>query len=196
MSKGADTKAQVLDEALRLASITGLDGVSIGLLADKAGLSKSGLFAHFSSKENLQLEILGEVQRRFVELVVSPAFKHKRGEPRVRALWANSIAWPKHDFQPGGCIFMAATSELDDQPGPVRDALVGSQKDWMEAIAQAARIAVSEGHFRKDLDEHQFAQEFESMIHGYHYFSRLLKDPKAEARANAAFERLVKDARA
>src|SRR5262245_48580748 len=138
MTKGEDTRRSVLSAGLRMASRTGLDAVTIGELASDVGMSKSGLFAHFASKENLQIAILEEAQQRFVEYVIAPALKQARGEPRVRALWENWLAWPQRDFQPGGCIFVQASVELDDKPGIVRDALVASQKDWLETLAQAA----------------------------------------------------------
>jgi AcrR family transcriptional regulator len=195
MSKGEDTRSVVLGAALSLASEVGLEGVSIAKLAQLVGLSKSGLFAHFSSKENLQVQLLTEAVGRFVDLVVAPGLREKRGEPRVRALFDNWLRWPKADFLPGGCIFVAAAVELDDRPGPARDLLVSSQKDWLETLAGAARIAVTEGHFRRDLDVHQFAHEEYSFAFGHHFISRLIQEPKAEARTRAAFERLIRNAR-
>lgn len=195
MSKGEDTRSVVLGAALSLASEVGLEGVSIAKLAQRVGLSKSGLFAHFSSKENLQVQLLTEAVGRFVDLVVAPGLREKRGEPRVRALFDNWLRWPKADFLPGGCIFVAAAVELDDRPGPARDLLVSSQKDWLETLAGAARIAVTEGHFRRDLDVHQFAHEEYSFAFGHHFISRLIQEPKAEARTRAAFERLIRNAR-
>lgn len=185
----------MLGAAVSLASEVGLEGVSIAKLAQRVGLSKSGLFAHFSSKENLQIELLTEATRRFVDVVVAPGLREKRGEPRVRALFENWLRWSRADFLPGGCIFIAAAVELDDKPGPVRDLLVSSQKDWLETIAGAARIAVSEGHFRRGLDVHQFAHEEFSIAFGHHFISRLIQEPRAEARTRAAFDRLVRDAK-
>ncbi len=194
MSKGDVTRAAVLDSALSLASEVGLEQVTIGKLADRVGMSKSGLFAHFTSKENLQVQLLQEAIDRFVEIVVAPALRQPRGEPRVRALFDNWLVWSKADFMPGGCIFIAASVELDDKPGPARDLLVSSQKDWLETLAGAARIAVSEKHFRKSLDVHQFAHEVYSLAYGHHFFQRLMREPRAEARTRAAFERLLADA--
>ena len=195
MSKGEDTRSVVLGAALSLASEVGLEGVSIAKLAQRVGLSKSGLFAHFSSKENLQVQLLTEAASRFVHLVVAPGLREKRGEPRVRALFDHWLRWAKADFMPGGCIFVAAAVELDDRPGPARDLLVSSQKDWLETLAGAARIAITEGHFRRDLDVHQFAHEEYSLAFGHHFISRLIQEPKAEARTRAAFERLIRSAR-
>ena len=195
MRKGEETKAGVLDVALALASEVGLEQVTIGKLADRVGMSKSGLFAHFSSKENLQVQVLGEAISRFVEQVVAPSLRKSRGEPRVRALFDHWLVWSKADFMPGGCIFIAAAVELDDKPGPARDLLVSSQKDWLEVLAGAARIAIAEKHFRKTVDPQQFAHEVYSLAYGHHFIQRLLEDPRAEERTRAAFERLLDDAR-
>jgi len=195
MGKGEDTRNGILGTALSLASEVGLEGLSIGALAERAGMSKSGLFAHFGSKEELQVAVLDEATRRFVEIVVAPALKARRGEPRVRALFERWMLWSKQDFQPGGCVFLAASVELDDRPGPARDRLVASQRDWLSALATAARIAVEEGHFRADLDPDQFAFELYAIAQGYHQLTRLLRDPRAPRRARAAFDRLVADAR-
>ncbi|MDB4938975.1 MAG: Transcriptional regulator, TetR family [Labilithrix sp.] len=195
-TKGEDTRSTVLGSALSLATQLGLEGVTIGKLAEHVGMSKSGLFAHFASKENLQLAILDEAAARFVALVVAPALKKPRGEPRVRALVDNWLAWSKQDFMPGGCIFVVAGVELDDRPGPARDRLVASQKDWLSTLAGAARIAVEEKHFRKDLDTEQLAHEMYSIAIGYHFLRRIGDPARAERRARTAFERLWTDARA
>lgn len=195
MTKGEDTRQAILAQALSLASEVGLAGVSIGMLAERVKMSKSGLFAHFSSKDNLEVAILDEAARRFVDLVVVPALREKRGEPRVRALFDRWLLWDDQDFMPGGCIFVAAAVELDDRPGPARDRLVATQKDWLGTLAGAARIAVEEGHFRADLDPVQFAFEVYSIAYGAHTLRRLLRDSASERRARAAFDRLVRDAR-
>lgn len=196
MSKGEETRSAVLGSALALATQLGLEGITIGKLAEHCGMSKSGLFAHFSSKENLQVAILEEAAARFVALVVAPALKKPRGEPRLRALVDNWLAWSKQDFMPGGCIFIVAGVELDDRPGPARDRFVASQKDWLATMAQAARIGVEEKHFRKDLDTEQLAHEIYSVAVGYHFLRRIGDPARAERRARAAFERLLADARA
>src|SRR5712691_5887824 len=115
-TKGEDTRSAVLGSALSLATQLGLEGVTIGKLAEHVGMSKSGLFAHFSSKENLQVAVLEEATARFVALVVTPALKKPRGEPRVRALLDRWLDWSRADFLPGGCIFVTASVELDDRP--------------------------------------------------------------------------------
>lgn len=127
--------------------------------------------------------------------MITPALKNPRGEPRVRALFERWLAWSKAEFLPGGCIFVVASVELDDRPGPARDRLVASQRDWLATLSGAARIAVEEGHFRADLDVEQVAYEIYALAYGYHFLRRLDDEAKAERRARAAFERLVEDAR-
>jgi AcrR family transcriptional regulator len=195
MSKGETTRAAILDDALSLASQVGLEGLSIGELAKRNEMSKSGLFAHFASKENLQVEVLRTAAERFVAMVVAPAIRKPRGEPRVRALFDLWLGWSRADFSPGGCVFIAASTELDDRPGPARDFLVASQRDVMATMAKAAAIAVEEGHFRADLDTEQFAWEMYSIYLAYHHFTRLLRSPHAERRARRAFEALLARAR-
>ncbi|MBX7187457.1 MAG: TetR/AcrR family transcriptional regulator [Vicinamibacteria bacterium] len=196
MSKGETTRSAILDVALATASKIGLEALTIGGLAREAGLSKSGLFAHFASKEDLQLEVVRKAIARFVELVIAPALKKPRGEPRVRALFENWFSWSRASELPGGCLFIAASSEFDDQPGPVRDLLLSSQKDWLGVLAQAARVAVEEGHFKATLDAEQFAWQLDSFILGYHHSARLLRSKDAQKRAQTAFESLIRASRA
>jgi AcrR family transcriptional regulator len=186
----------VLGHALAQASQVGLSGVTIGTLAERARMSKSGLFAHFESKEALEIAVLEEASKRFVETVVAPALRRKRGEPRVRALLEYWRRWANAEFMPGGCVFVASIAELDDRPGPVRDRLIACQRDWLDTLTTAIRIAVEEGHFRRDLDPAQLAHDFLSLAYGTHLLGRLLRDPKAEERRRAAFEQLLSGARA
>ncbi len=195
MGKGDLTRGAILGHALALASETGLEGVSIGALAERVGMSKSGLFAHFHSKESLQVSILETAIQHFVERVVSPALRQPRGEPRVRALLDRWLAWSGADIMPGGCIFVSSIAELDDRPGIVRDRLASSQRDWLDTLATAIRIAVEEGHFRGDLVPEQLAHELVTLSYGHHLVSRLLRDPRAEKRTRAAIERLLSEAR-
>lgn len=194
MSKGEATRTAILDEALQLASTVGFTGLSIGQLADHTGMSKSGLFAHFRSKEQLQLQALAHARARFTDIVVRPTLDAPRGEPRVRELVERWLTWDR-DTLSGGCIFVAATAEYDDQPGPMRDALVRDQSDWVEFIAHVARSAVAEGHFREDLDADQFAFQLLSLMLGLHHVGRLLHDPRALDRCRAGLEQLLADAR-
>ncbi|MCK6548828.1 TetR/AcrR family transcriptional regulator [Myxococcota bacterium] len=192
MTKGDETRQVIVTRAMELAATVGLEGISIGKLAEDLELSKSGLFAHFKSKENLQLAIIQATREQFVVDVVSPALKKGRGEPRVRALFEHWLDWGE---RPGGCLFVSAAVELDDQPGPVRDALAQAQKDLLDAIATAARIAVEEGHFRKNLDTTQFAFELYALVLGTHHFGRFLRDPAARKRARKGLDALLEASR-
>ena len=151
MGKGEDTKRAIVDQALALASTVGLDKLTIGALADATGMSKSGLFAHFKSKEQLQLQVLEEARQRYLDVVVKPAFQQPRGEARLRAIFERTLKnW--EDDLPGGCIFHAVAAELDDQPGPARDYLVSIQQDQRQMLERAVRMAVETGELRSDLD--------------------------------------------
>jgi AcrR family transcriptional regulator len=190
VSKGEATREAILDAAGRLARHVGLGGMTIGTLAAETELSKSGLYAHFRSKEALQLAVLDHTRARFVAEVVAPALTAPRGEPRVRAVFEN---WLKWDAQPGGCLFVAASSELDDQPGPARDRLVRNQRDWLDTLAEVFRTGVGEGQFDGDPD--QFAFDLDGVLLSCHMSSRLLGDGSAEARARRAFESLLASVR-
>lgn len=192
MSKGEETRQAILAKAFELATVVGVSGLSIGRLAEETGLSKSGLFAHFGSKEALEVAVVEEASRQFVQEVMLPALREPRGEPRLRALFAQ---WMKWGDRAGGCFFVGASAELDDRPGPPRDALVRVQKDWVDELAKATRIAVSEGHFHAKVDPDQFAFELYSIMLGAHLFTRFLHEPATRNRTHGAFERLVAAAR-
>lgn len=194
--KGDETREAILGRALTLASRVGLEGLTIGTLAEELKLSKSGLFAHFKSKEALVVQTLERAGERFREVVIEPALAAPRGEPRVRALFELFLKWPEAVPQPGGCIFQAATVELDDRPGPARDRLVRMRRDWLAVVAEAVRRAIAEGHFRSDVDPEQFAFEMDGIALMWGHASRLLRDPSADARASRAFEALLSAARA
>jgi len=193
--KGERTRDAILGHALALATRIGVEGVTIGRLAEDLKMSKSGLFAHFRSKEALQIEMLRLAGGRMVETVVKPALATPRGEPRLRALFDHWLAWEQSPSLPGGCPFMAASFELDDRPGPVRVFVVQNLRDWIDTLAGAARIAVQEGHFRADLDCDQFAQDCQGIGLGFVHASRLMRDPQARVRAQRAFDALVLSAR-
>ena len=196
MGKGEQTRDAILEQALTLASQVGLEGLTIGRLAEALDLSKSGLFAHFRSKEALQVQTLERAAARFEEVVVRPALGAARGEPRLRALFENWLRWPRLVPQPGGCIFVAASVELDDRPGPARDRLVRLQRDWLDVLAGAVRIAIQEGHFHRKVDPDQFAFELYGIMLVCHHASRLLRDPAGPERARRGFEALLARARA
>jgi AcrR family transcriptional regulator len=192
-TKGDETRQGILAKAFELATIGGLSGLTIGRLAEHSGLSKSGLFAHFGSKEALEVAVVEEAARQFVQDVLVPALGKPRGEPRIMALFEGWLAW---GMRPGGCFFVAAGAELDDKPGPARDALARVSNDWIDAIATAARIAQTEGHFRADTDPHQFAFEAYSIMLGSHFFHRFMRDPAAIDRTRRAFATLLGGMRA
>jgi AcrR family transcriptional regulator len=181
----------ILDHAARIASQVGLSGISIGQLANDLSLSKSGLFAHFQSKETLQIQVLEAAAERFVQEVVRPALAAPRGVTRLAALFEQWLAWAKSQETPGGCLFVAAAVEWDDRPGPVRDTLVRLQREWLDVIANVVQTAVATRELRAGTDALQFANDLHGVMLGYHHASRLLKDPRADARAHVAFENLV-----
>jgi AcrR family transcriptional regulator len=195
MGRGAETRQVILGRAAHVASLVGLEGLTIGGLAGELRLSKSGLFAHFHSKEALQVETLRFAAQLFVDNVIRPALKSRRGEPRVRALFERWLDWAKADTLEGGCLFVAASAELDDREGPARQELVRRQKDWLQFLSTVAGGAVSEGHFRAKLDTEQFAQDVYGVMLACHHSRRLLRDPRAEERARRAFDALVDAAR-
>jgi len=190
MGKGEETRRTIIDQALELASTVGLEKLTIGALAGTTGMSKSGLFAHFRSKEQLQLQVLAEARQRFIEMVIAPAMQKPRGEARLRSIFESTMKQWEEDL-PGGCIFHAVSAELDDQPGPARDYLVETQRDYADTLRRAAEIAVEEGEFRKDLDLDQFVFELGSITAAYHHFGRLLGDPEADQRARKMFQGLL-----
>ena len=190
MGKGEETKRAIVDQALELVSTVGLENLTIGALATATGMSKSGLFAHFRSKEQLQLQVLVGARDRFIEIVIAPALKKPRGEARLRAMFESTMKQWEEEL-PGGCIFHAVSAELDDQPGPARDYLVETQRDYADTLKRSAEIAIEEGEFRKDLDLDQFVFELGSIAAAYHHFGRLLGDPDAEQRARNMFEGLL-----
>lgn len=190
MSKGQTTKAAILDEAVRIASRVGFNGLTIGQLAESTEMSKSGLFAHFKSKEALQLETLERGRELFTDIVIRPTLRAPRGIARVRALLDSWLEWESAALQ-DGCIFLAGSIEYDDQPGAMRDALVRTQQDWAEFIATVAGTAVSEGQFKPDLDTEQFAFTLQGLMYAYHHRARLLRDPRAADLARAALEQVL-----
>lgn len=195
MGKGAQTRAAVLDHALTRSSTVGLDGLSLGELAREVGLSKSGLFAHFQSKEELQLRVIHRARDRFILRVVAPALQQPRGEPRVRALIENWVAWDGSRELPGGCVFIAFAREFDDRPGPLREALVAGQLDWVDTLTTSVKIAIEEGDFRERLDVEGFVFEAHGIVLAHTYYKRMLRDEQAIARTRKAFDRLVERAR-
>lgn len=194
MTKGTDTKNSILRQAVDLSGEVGLEGLSLGSLAKRAGMSKSGLYAHFSSKEDLQRQVLDSAADLFSKRVVSKAIREPRGLPRIQAMFDLWIEWGSRELA-GGCPFIAASSEMDDRSGPVREAVVTHMTALTETLTKAASIAVEEGHFRNDLDLEQFTFEVWGLILSCHQSARLMRKKNATTLARAAFERLVRDAK-
>ncbi len=194
LTKGEETRTLILDRALDMASVSGLESLTIGSLADALSMSKSGLFAHFGAKSELQLAVLRRAVDRFVTTVVAPALKQPRGEPRVRTLFEGWLAWDRDQFA-GGCPLEAAANDFDDREGPIRDYIVGAQRDSFDSLIQIARAAVQSKAFRADLEPRTFAFEFLNLFAGYRRHARLFRDDDAEALVRAAFEDLVARAR-
>jgi AcrR family transcriptional regulator len=195
-SKGEATRARIIQRALELATRVGLEGLSIGDLAQDLGLSKSGLFAHFGSKEQLQLDVLDAAAELFRAVVFDPVMRGAVGQARLVALFENILKWVQARDLPGGCIFMAGAFEWDDAQGPVRQRMV----EWFEklngSITRTVAAAVEQGEFRADLDAELFAYELHSISLKYHLEARLLRSKKALTLARRAFQRLLADARA
>jgi AcrR family transcriptional regulator len=191
MRKGAQTRSMILTQAVADASEFGLEGLSIGSLATRLQLSKSGLFAHFGSKEELQLATLRSAQELFVNKVFRPALDAPRGLARMRTMFRNWFEWLGSSGQPGGCVILAAVAEFDDRPGVVRDALLAGQKELRGAIAKAVRLAIETGELSADTDPWQLAFELFGIVLAAHHDRHLFDDPRAADRGEKAVERLL-----
>lgn len=189
MSKGSNTRNNILASGLEMASQYGLEDITIGTLAKTMDMSKSGLFAHFQSKENLQVMIINYAVQHFADTVVLPSLKVERGIPRIKAMINNWINWG--NGLSGGCIFVSASNEFSDRPGPVRDALLAYQRSWLDSLARLASSAIKAGDFRSDIDINQFAFELYSLILGFHYYHRMMKDHHTREKQEKALQKLI-----
>lgn len=190
LQKGQQTKAAIVDAALGLATQIGLEGLSIGALAEVAQMSKSGVFAHFGSREELQISVIREYHARFEAEVFYPAMQEPRGLPRLRALFANWMRRTSVELD-SGCIYISGAVEFDDRPGPVRDALAGSVRTWLDAVHRAIEQAREQGQLRPDVDEKQMAFEIHGLILALHYEARFLKTPDSLTRAHTGFDNIL-----
>ena len=188
--KGQQTKAAIVDAALGLATQIGLEGLSIGALAEVMRMSKSGVFAHFGSREELQISVIREYYARFEVEVFYPALLQPKGMPRLKTLFQNWMNRTSVEID-SGCLFISGAVEFDDRPGPVRDALAGSVKTWLAAMDRAVVQAKQAGHLRADVDEHQMAFEIHGLILALHYEARFLKTPGSVARAHTGFANIL-----
>jgi AcrR family transcriptional regulator len=190
MGKGEDTKQKILEVGLDMASRLGLEAVSIGTLAKATRMSKSGLFAHFQSKENLQRDILHYAGGLFNAYVVVPALKTEAGIPRIKALVENWDRWVSKTMT-GGCIFVQASNDFNDRHGKVRDFLLLQQEAWIDCLRRIAQSAIRVGHFRDEIDCDQFAFEFYSLLLGFHLYYKLLKNDDIHLRQDKALDDLI-----
>jgi len=193
--KGERTRAGILERAVDLASLEGLEGLTIGRLADDLSMSKSGLFAHFGSKEDLQLSTIEAARARFVDEVVRPALEAPRGYPRLMAICRAWLDYVQREVFPGGCFFAAASFEFDGRPGIVRDAIARAMDAWLETLEKAIRMSRDEGHLDPKTDPAQLAFELNALFFGANFAWNLRHDPKAFAHARTAIEARLEAAR-
>lgn len=190
-SKGSATRDAILREGVALAREIGVSALSIGTLAERVGMSKSGLFAHFGAKEELQIAVLKAAQDDFTDTVLKPAFLAPRGLARLRAVVTRWLAWSGGDEKIGGCVILAASHEFDDRPGVVRDYLLLVETNLLHMLRRTAGHAIEAGELPPATDLDQFAFELFGMVMSSHFHTRLLRDPAAGSRAQAALERLI-----
>lgn len=190
-TKGEETRSQILAAAVEQASASGFESLTIGSLAEKTGLSKSGLFAHFGSKQELQIAALDEAGRQFTEAVFLPAMKVPRGLKRLRALFENWITWPQRASLPGGCPIDSASREYHHQPGVMREAVIDRQKQLDRELAKAVQMTIDNGEFAQDTDPRQVAFDMLGIVLVFYRTELLLGSPDASERARKAFDRLV-----
>jgi len=188
--KGDQTRAAIVDAALAMASREGLEGLTIGTLADQMQMSKSGVFAHFGSREDLQLAVLKEYVQRFVAEVLKPAVKKPRGLPRLEAILDRWVAFLAREIT-RGCIMIAGAVEYDDRPGPQRDQMVAIITGWKAELLKAIRQAVAEGHLRPDVDANQMVFEVYGLMLAMHQDARLLRSADSARRARTGLARLI-----
>ncbi len=188
--KGQQTKSVIIDAALGLASQIGLEGLSIGALAEVTGMSKSGVFAHFGSREELQISVIREYHDRFEAEVFYAAMQKPRGVPRLQALFDNWMVQTSAEID-SGCIYISGAVEFDDRTGPVRDALASSVATWQTALRRAVELAQEEGHLSRQADARQIAFEIHGLILALHYEARFLRNPAATERARQGFAHIL-----
>ena len=190
LPKGQQTKVAIVDAALRMAAQVGLEGLSIGSLAETMGMSKSGVFAHFGSRDELLISVIREYYARFEAQVFQPAMAQPRGLPRVRALFENWMRFTSAELD-SGCIFISGAVEFDDRPGPVRDALAEAVDAWIEAMTRAVAQACEQGHLAADADPRQISFEIHALILALHYEARFMRRPGSMERAEQGFRNIL-----
>src|SRR5258708_2242379 len=190
-NSATSTRERILHQGLALMSQSGLSGVTLGILADQVGMSKSGLFAHFRSKEDVQIELLTHMAEFAQAHVVEPSMKTSEGLPRLRALVRNWFGWAQRAGLPGGCPVAGGLFEFDDIEGRVRNKILEMESAWRVLLAVLVRCAIELGHFRSDLDVDQFVWELCGIYLGHHAAHRFLRAADANSRALTAFQALV-----
>jgi AcrR family transcriptional regulator len=192
MRKGELTRAAILDMALDLASRDGLEGLTIGLLADKMNMSKSGVFAHFGSREDLQLEVLKLYHQRFEQEVFFPSMQEPRGIARLKSMYARWIKRVSVEIA-SGCIYISGAVEYDDRPGPIREELVAMVRTWQGALLRCVQQTIEVGDLKSDTDAEQLVYEMYGLILALHHDARFLRMPGSVERARAGFDRLIEN---
>jgi len=191
MGNAASTRDRILDQGLALMSQSGLEGVTLGVLADQVGMSKSGLFAHFRSKEEVQISLLEHTSEVGAAHIIAPSMKQPEGLPRLKALVKNWFGWAPRAGLPGGCPVAAGLFEFDDVESPVRNKILEMEAEWRALLTRTVTEARSLGHLRRDLDAAQFVWELCGIYLSHHVAQRFLKSPEANRRAQIAFEALL-----
>ena len=194
LRKGEQTRASILETALELASREGLEGLTIGVLADRMGMSKSGVFAHFGSREDLQIDVLKLYNHQFEQAVFYPSLRAPRGLPRLQSLFARWVERVSQEIA-SGCIYISGAVEYDDRPGPIRDHLVGMVRTWQLALQRAALQAIEVQHLPAPTDAQQLVFEMYGLVLALHHDARFIRSPDCVQRAHAGFERLIASAR-
>ena len=189
--KGERTRESILRVAVDISSAEGLQGLTIGRLADELKMSKSGLFAHFGSKEDLQLATVAMAGEIFKEHVIRPALEMPQGVPRMWQLFINFLDYVEGKVFKGGCFFAAASFEFDSRPGPVRDAIVKSMRSWMGVLERSVEGAIQTRHLKASVDAQQFAFEIYSMTIGAHSGFQLLDNKKALTQVRTAIRERI-----
>ncbi len=190
LRKGELTRAAILDVALDSASRDGLEGLTIGLLADKMNMSKSGVFAHFGSREDLQIAVLKLYNHHFEQEVFYPALKEPRGMPRLQSMfkrWVNLVTVEIAS----GCIYISGAVEYDDRPGVIREELVNMVRAWQDALRRCVQLAVETGDLRADTDPQQMVFEMYGLVLALHHDARFIQRPGSVERAQSGFARLI-----
>jgi AcrR family transcriptional regulator len=194
-STTVSSRERILRQGLLIVSRSGLSGVTLGLLAESAGMSKSGLFAHFGSKEEVQISLLRYTAQVAEEHVIKPAMSADQGLPRLEALIQNWLGWTAKAGLGGGCPVAAGMFELDDVDGPARDEVLVMESRWRTLLAELVRQAIEHGHMRRDLDVDQFVWELCGIYLSHHAAARFVRDPRADDRAQTAVHGLISRAR-